>query len=354
MTKNTNNRLQQGFVLILLAMIIIGFLGMIRHFLIAIVLAAIFSGLLYPLYSQLKNWLHGRQTIASILTLAIAILAIGLPLATIVGIVASEALQVSRQLKPILKQAFNTNQPIVEQLPDWLHFLEKLEPYRENIIEKLSEASQSIGSWLISSLSSATQDAFVFFVGLFVLFYAMFFFFVHGVSLLQSLKSILPLSKEDREMVLDRGLTVTQASLKGILLVGALQGLLVGLAFWASGLNGPAFWGAVVFVLSAIPGLGAPLIWLPAAIYLLSTGSPGWGIGLIVWGVFVVGLVDNLLRPIIIGHDAKLPDIIILVSILGGIATFGPVGLIIGPVIAAILDTVLNIYRRIFADQLPG
>ncbi len=109
-----------------------------------------------------------------------------------------------------------------------------------------------------------------------------------------------------------------------------------------------------MFLLSAIPGLGAPLIWLPAAIYLIATGSVGAGIALIAWGAIVVGLVDNLLRPMIVGQGARLPDVVVLVSILGGIATFGAPGILLGPVIAAMLDTLLEIYRRIFADSLPS
>jgi predicted PurR-regulated permease PerM len=176
----------------------------------------------------------------------------------------------------------------------------------------------------------------------------MFYFLINGKKLLDSLASLLPLSKKDYDELIYRGLTVTKASLKGIVIIGVIQGLLVGLAFWAIGLNGPVFWGSVVFLLSAVPGLGAPVVWLPAMVYLIFTGSIGWGIALAVWGIVVVGLVDNILRPWIVGNDAKLPDLVILISILGGIISFGPIGIIIGPVIAALLDTVLNIYKKSF------
>jgi predicted PurR-regulated permease PerM len=109
-----------------------------------------------------------------------------------------------------------------------------------------------------------------------------------------------------------------------------------------------------VFLLAAIPGLGASLIWLPAAAYLLFTGSTGMGIGLLIWGVLVVGMVDNILRPWVVGNDAKLPDLVILISIFGGIVSFGPIGIIIGPVIAALLDTILTIYKKAFGHLLPS
>ena len=126
------------------------------------------------------------------------------------------------------------------------------------------------------------------------------------------------------------------------------------MGLWVSGINSPVFWGAIVFVLSAIPGVGAPIVWVPAAGYLIATGSVGWGVALAVWGALIVGLADNILRPMLVGRDAKLPDLVILISILGGITSFGAVGIIIGPIIAAILDTVLNIYKRAFAESLPS
>ena len=340
--------------MLLLAAVAVGFIGMIRAFLIALVLAAIFTGLLYPFYRRILTLMNNRAMPASATMLIICSIAVGLPLAGLIGMVAGEAIQISEQLRPVLKGALAGDTALSERLPDWLPYADKLEPYRESIFTKLAEAASAMGRWLVSNLSVVTQGTLDFFLSLFVMVYAMFYFFMRGPELLKSLQSLLPLSDEDRELVLDRGLSVTQASLKGILVIGATQGLLVGLAFWASGLTGPAFWGSIVFLLSAIPGLGAPLVWIPAAIYLIAIGSMGWGIGLIIWGVVVVGLVDNLLRPMLVGRDTRLPDIIVLVSILGGIASFGPIGIILGPVVAAMFDTILEIYRRIFQKQLPG
>jgi len=353
MKKERSNIFQQGFVLLLLFITLMGFIGMIREFLIALVLAAIFAGLLYPFYSKILDAFKKRSALAAGITLIITAFTIGLPLAGFTGIVTSEAIQISKKARPIVKKALDNNISLSERLPDWLPLKEKLEPFHETIVKKVSEATSAMGSWLVSSLSSATKGTFGFFMSLFIMFYAMFYFLIHGPKLLASLSSLLPLSEEDRSEVMSRGLTVTRASLKGIIIVGIIQGILVGLAFWFTEIEGAAFWGSVVFVLSAIPGLGAPFIWLPAAAYLLFTGSTGWGIGLVIWGVLVVGLVDNFVRPWIVGNDSKLPDFVILISILGGIISFGPVGIIIGPVIAALLDTVLTIYKKSFQNFLP-
>ncbi len=353
MKREMSNKFQQGFVLLLLFIVLMGFIGMIREFLIALVLAAIFAGLLYPFYSKILYSLKNRSALAAGATLIITAFAFGLPLAGFTGMVTSEAIQITKKARPIVKEALDNNISFSKKIPDWLPFKEKLEPFNEIIVKKLYEATSAMGSWLVSSLSSATKGTVGFFISLFIMFYAMFHFLIHGPQLLRTLASLLPLSEEDRTEVMRRGLTVTRASLKGIMIVGLVEGILVGLALWMAGIEGSAFWGSVVFLLAAIPGLGASLIWLPAAAYLMFTGSTGWGIGLIVWGVLVVGLVDNLLRPWIVGNDSKLPDLVILISIFGGILSFGPLGIIIGPVIAALLDTVLNIYKKTFQYLLP-
>ncbi len=346
MQGNIPDKFQKAFILLLLFIVLMGFIGMIKEFLIALVLAAIFSGLLYPLYKKILFYFKNKSALASITVLVISILAIGLPLAGLTGMVTKEAIQFSQKTSPIVKEILDNKLSIRQQIPDWVPLKEKFNSLNETILKKATDATSAMGSWLVSSLSNATKGTVDFIMSLFIMLYAMFYFLMYGRELLDSLASLLPLSKNDYENLMSRGVMVTKASLKGIVVIGVIQGLLVGLAFWVTGINGPVFWGTIVFILSSIPGLGAPIVWLPAAIYLIVTGSIGWGIGLIIWGTLVVGLVDNLLRPWIVGNDAKLPDLVILISILGGITSFGPIGIILGPVIAALLDTILNIYKK--------
>lgn len=348
MDQKKHNKFQQAFILLLLFTVLMGFIGMIRQFLIALVLAAIFAGLLYPFYKKTLLYLKDKSVLAASTVLVVTILAVGLPLTALTGMVTSEAIQFSEKTTPIVKEILDEKFSLKEQLPSWIPLQDKFGSINETLLKKASDATSAVGSWLVSSLSSATKGTAGFLMSLFIMLYAMFYFLINGQKLLDAFSSLVPLSKDDYEELMGRGLMVTKASLKGIVIIGLIQGLLVSLSFWVIGLNGPVFWGTVVFLLSAIPGLGAPIVWVPAVIYLLITGSIGWAIALTIWGIVVVGLVDNLLRPWIVGNDAKLPDLVILVSILGGIVTFGPVGIIIGPVIAAILDTVLNIYKKSF------
>lgn len=353
MKKEIPNTFQKGFILLLLFITLAGFIGMVHEFLIALILAAIFAGLLYPFYRKIFVFLKNKSALAAGATLIITAFTLGMPLAGLAGMVTSEAIEITKKAGPIVKEVLDNNLSLSEKVPDWLPFKESLEPFNETIVKKASEVASAMGSWLVSSLSSATKGTVGFFISLFIMFYAMFHFLIHGPQLLRTLASLLPLSEEDRTEVMGRGLMVTRASLKGILIIGLVEAILVGLALQAVGIEGSAFWGSVVFFLAAIPGLGASLIWLPAAVYLLFTGSTGLGIALVVWGALVVSVVDYLLRPRIVGNDSELPDLVILISIFGGIVSFGAIGIIMGPVIAALLDTILTIYKKTFQDLLP-
>lgn len=341
-----SSKFQKAFILILLVIVLIGFIGMIQEFVIALVLAAIFAGLFYPLYNKILTLVKNRSALAAAIILIIAILGIGLPMTVLAGMITNEAIQITQKATPIVKELLDQNITLSQYIPNWLPMQDKLQSLDESILTKASQAASSLGSWIVTGLSSATKGTIGFLIGLFVLLYAMFYFLVEGPKLLAFLGSLVPLVKDDYKKLMNRGLMVTRASLKGIIIIGLIQAILVSIAFWITGIEGAIFWGSIVFLLSAIPGLGAPLVWIPAAGYLFFTGDIQWSVALTLWGILVIGLVDNLLRPWIVGNEAKLPDIVILVSILGGITTFGAVGIILGPVIAALLDTLLNIYKK--------
>jgi len=353
------DRARRRFILGLLLVVGIAFLGMIRDFLVALLLASVFAGLLYPLQRRVCRWLGGRATAAAVVTLLASLVAIGLPLTGFVTLVTAEAVQVSEQIGPRVRELMTNEDGLAIGLPDWLPYSETIaavfESHREDALQNLADAARASGRWLVAGVSGLTQSTLRFALSFFVMLYAMFFFLRDGPGLLEELGSFLPLDESDRALVLERGLSVTRASFKSILVIGALQGVLVGLGLQACGLSGAAFWATITFVLSAVPGLGAPLVWVPASVYLMLTDQLAWGIALAAWGAIVVGSVDNMLRPMLVGRDTKLPDLVVLVSVLGGIGAFGAVGILLGPLLAGLLDTALEIYRRVFTDSLvPG
>lgn len=353
--KDGRERIRRVFILFLVAGITGLFIYMVRDFIIAVLLGAVFCGLLYPVYRRMLTLpvLQRHPGITSALLLVSVVVIIGIPLTALLGVVTAEAMNISDNVMPWIRQNLLPQLNLSEKLPNWLPFADQLDPYKEVILEKLGQATSATGSFLVKSGSALTQGTAIFLLKLFVMLYAMFFFFLRGPQWLQELASYLPVTDDDRLQVIDRGLAVARASLKSILGIGILQGFLVGLAFWIIGLQGAAFWGTIVVILSAVPGLGPPLVWLPAALFLFLTGETGWGIALVTWGVVVVGTIDNILRPRIVSAEAKIPDLLILLGTLGGIVMFGAVGIIIGPIVIAALLTVLDIYRLAFVRQLP-
>jgi len=198
-----------------------------------------------------------------------------------------------------------------------------------------------------------TAETAVFLLNLFVLLYSMFFFLRDGGTILNKLLYYMPLKDEDETLMVQRFVSITRATVKGTLVIGLIQGTLAGLGFWVAGIDGSAFWGTIMVVLSIVPGIGAALVWVPGVMYLFVTGQVLAGTLLGVWCAAVVGTIDNVLRPTLVGRDAKMPDLLILVGTLGGLYLFGPIGFIIGPIVCGLFLTALDIYGAAFKDILP-
>jgi predicted PurR-regulated permease PerM len=202
-------------------------------------------------------------------------------------------------------------------------------------------------------VTQTTRGTVVFFFHFFILLYAMFWFLMDGSAMLRAIVGYMPMREADKQRMLDRFVSVTRATLKGTLLIGALQGTLAGLAFWIVGIQGAVFWGTIMIVLSVVPAVGAALVWVPAVIVLAALGSWLKAIVLAVFCGLVVGSIDNVLRPRLVGRDTQLHDLMILFSTLGGIFVLGPVGFIVGPIIAALFVTIWAIIGQAFKDVLP-
>lgn len=341
------------YVLALVVLVSVLFFDMIGAFLVTLLLAAVFSGMTNPLFRLLDRYLGGRRNLAAALTLLIVLLVVVIPLVGLMGVVVGQAVKVTEMLRPWVEQRVQAG-PGDWQLPQWVPFIDFIESHREQILAKAGQVAAKLGNLMVSSLSTVTQGTVMFFLNLFIMLYAMFFFFlVDGPAITRTLFGYAPLSKKNKELIFEKGVSITRATLKGTFIIGALQGVLAGGAFAVAGLEGAAFWGTIMGVLSVIPGIGAALIWLPAGIFLLATGETTAGAGLLIWCALVVGSVDNVLRPKLVGGDTKMPDLLILLSTLGGLGMFGAAGIIVGPVIAGLFLTVWDIFALAFHDALP-
>lgn len=351
----TETRFRQAFLLLLVAAISAAFVAMIWVFLLTIVLAAIFTGVSYPVYQWLLGRLRGRQALAAIATLLLLLVLVIAPLLAVLGAAAGEALRVSEDIGPRLQQL--VDQPgafdnLLRTLPGYQH----IEPYRAQILTKAGEFVGSMSAFLFAALSATTRATAVFVFQFVVMLYTMFFFLIGGPGLLRTVLAYLPLTEADKQRMLEKFVSVARATLKGTILIGMAQGALGGLAFWAVGLEGAIFWGTVMTVLSIIPGIGSALIWVPAAIVLMITGEVWRGIALGLFCGLVVGSVDNLLRPMLVGRDIQMHELLIFFSTLGGLLLFGAMGFILGPILAALFVTVWEMFAATFRSALaePG
>ena len=318
----------------------------------AVLLAGIFSALAHPLYRRLNRWMKGRKALASALTILIIVLIVLLPLSGLLGIVTSQAIKVGQTATPWVQKQLSS--PLV--LSEWLEhlpFYENVEPYRATIIQKAGELAGAVSQFLVTGLQAATMGTMNFLFMVVILLYTMFFFLMDGRRLLEKILFYMPLEDDDEKRLLARFTSVTRATIKGTAIIGILQGSASGFAFAVVGIHSAVFWGTVMTVLSIIPGIGTALVWLPAAFWLAAQGLWFKAIGLVVFCGLMVGSVDNLLRPRLVGKDTEMHDLLILFSTLGGIAMFGIIGFIVGPIIAALFVTVWDIYGVVFKDILP-
>jgi len=349
MNRETVNKWTLLVVVLLISAL---FLTMIRQFLIAIFLAGIFSALSLPMYRRFEIWFGGRRIPASTVTIIIIVCVILVPLAGLLGIVANQAVKVAEVAKPWIERQISEPGTLSQSLQS-LPFYETFEPYRNQILSKAGELAGGIGGFIVDKLTSATMGTFNTIIDVFIMLYCMFFFLTEGDLILKKILYYLPLEDHDERRILDKFTSITRATIKGTLVIGVLQGGLAGLAFAVLGIPSAVFWGTVMAVLSVIPSVGSALVWFPAVVYLAVTGHIAKGIGLFVFCAFVVGSLDNLLRPKLVGKDTQMHELMILFGTLGGIIMFGMVGVIIGPIIAGLFVTVWEIYGIAFKDVLP-
>ena len=344
-----------AFVLLLVLGVTLLFLAVAWPFLKPLLLGAMLAGLSRPLYHWITHLVGDRRSLGAALTLLLLFVLVVGPISAFIGVVVGQAVNVSTQAIPWLQEhfgagnTFNAREWLAGRFPSLAPYL----PDQAKLVEQVGAIAQSAGGFLVAGASRIGAGTAAFLLNLFVMLYAMFFFLRDGRAILEKIFYYMPLHHEDEELVLQRFTSVTRATIKGTLVIGMIQGALAGFGFWVAGIDGAAFWGTIMVVLSIVPGIGAALIWVPAVIYLFVTGQTLAGTLLGAWCAAVVGTVDNVLRPTLVGKDAKRPDLLILVGTLGGLFLFGPIGFIVGPIVCGLFLTVWDIYGTTFRDVLP-
>ena len=329
------------------------FLTMIHQFLMAIFMAGLFAAMVSPIHDWLTEKLNGRENLASIITVLSIVLLILIPLVALITVIVAQAISVGQSVTPWV-QGFIDEPTTVTVLLGKMPFYENILPYRDIIIQKIGELVGTLSSFLINSFSSFTKLTMSVVFSSIIMLYVMFYFLTMGDVLLKKILFFLPLDDNDEQRLLNRFTSVTRATIKGTLIIGMMQGTICGLAFAIASIEGPVFWGSVMAIMSVVPAFGTAIIWLPALIILALTGDFTGVIILAVLCGAVAGNLDNIVRPRLVGKDTEMHDLFVLFGTLGGITMFGLLGIIIGPIIAALFITIWEIYEDVFREVLPS
>ena len=346
--------LQNAAFIGLLTAVTLAFFGLLADFVQPIFWAATLAVLFNSPHVRILALVKNRASVAAFLTWLLIVITVLIPAWFIASAVVNEA------------GAFYTRVQSGEINPagvlDWLRntlpvlndFFDRIGLSPQDIKEKLSAAAIQ-GSQFVGTLAiTAGQNAVRFGVMFFLMVYVLYFFLRDGELLLDSLVHALPLGDERERELFAKFAEVSRATVKGTLIIGLVQGALGGIIFALLGIEGAVFWGSVMVIMSLLPVVGASLVWAPAALIMLANGAYTKAAVLLVFGVLVIGLVDNLLRPILVGRDTRMPDYLVLLSTLGGLTVFGASGFVIGPVIAALFLTLWVMFAKEHSGEDVG
>jgi predicted PurR-regulated permease PerM len=321
------------FLFLLSGLISILFLRLIWSFVMALLIAALMAGLMQPVYHYLERRFRYYRVLASGTTVLLTLFLIIMPLLVFLGILAEEAISISKAAGNWVQTYTQTYQ--FQDIP----MLDILAPYQDELIEKAGELATKTGVLVTRWVAAGAKGTVGFILMLFIILYAMFHFLIHGRAILDTALRFTPLTEDDRYRLLHTFTSVTRATLKGCFVIGIVQGGLAGASLALAGIQGAIFWSAIMAVLAIIPGIGTAIIWIPAVIFLLFNAQITAAISVAAWCAVVVGTADNILRPILVGKDTRMPDLLVFVSTMGGLFLLGAAGIVIGPIIGALFLT---------------
>jgi predicted PurR-regulated permease PerM len=342
-----SSRIQHKTFLALLVLVTLAFAWILLPFYGALFWAVVLAVLFAPLQRRLALRIGGRGNLSALVTLCVCLLVAILPVIVITLMLVNEGAAVYQRIETgeldvgaFVAQGKDMLPHAIQRQLDRLG-LGNFDGLRDRVARGALEGSQ----FLATKAFAIGQNTFEFVVGFFVMLYLLYFFLRDGPELVRTVRSTVPLAEGLKRRLQIKFTRVVRATVKGNIAVALVQGALGGLIFWVLGISSPLLWGVLMAFLSLLPAVGCGLVWGPVAMYLLARGEVWQGGTLILFGVLVIGLVDNLLRPILVGKDTRMPDYLVLISTLGGLTLFGLNGFVIGPLIAALFIACWDIYH---------
>lgn len=344
---------QRSFLLCLVAVTGL-FLVLLQPFFAPVLWACIIAVLFHPMQLRLQRAWGDRPNLIALATLFICVVVVVIPVLAVLASFLQQGIVLYKQIDAGDIQPGQYIDQVRSAFPAVQTLLEQFDIDMNKLRATATDAAVATSRFLAQNALAVGQSTFGFFLKLALMLYMAYFLLRDGRRLTAALVEALPLGDERERLLFKKFAEVTRATVKGNLLVAMVQGALGGLIFWILGLPGPLLWGVVMAILSLIPAVGAGLVWLPAAVYLYAVGEWTSATVMLAYGVTVIGLADNILRPILVGRDTKLPDWMVLLSTLGGLAMFGINGFVVGPLIAVLFIAFWQIFTREFSGATPA
>ncbi len=315
---------------------------MIQPFLGVVAWATVLVIVFYPVHKRLSQRIK-RPSLTALVSCVLVILIILVPVALITLAVVNELAGAVQSLQAAVNYVLDPNSRLAGPVLNFLSRFVDVNQLRseEFLLSRLKGVSGQIAGQTLGFLGGLAS----FFIQMFFVVFTMYYFFKDGENISRTIRDSLPLEREQADGIISRTREVIDASVYGVLSIAIIQGILGGLAFWVLGLPSAIIWGVVMTFLSMVPMLGAFLVWVPGAIYLALTGHWAKAVMLAVWGTLVIGMVDNFLRPKLVGSRTRLHELLIFFAVLGGLNVFGVLGVVLGPVVVAITLALVDVYR---------
>ncbi|WP_193162994.1 AI-2E family transporter [Microbulbifer hainanensis] len=345
-----HEKLERRSFIFSLLLVTLAFALLLKPFFTPIFWACAIALIFYPVYRRLLRRFPNWPNLTALLTLLICIVLVVIPVLLVASSFINEGVSVFQKAQSGQIDLSQQIEQVRSAFPGINAFFDRIGIDFDQLKARLLNGLMNAGSFLARNALALGQNTLNFFIMLGLMLYLTFFLIRDGENLVALLIRAMPLGDEREQLLLAKFAEVTRATIKGNLVVAVTQGTLGGLIFWILGLPAPLLWGVVMSLLSLLPAVGAALIWFPAALYLYATGDIVKASVLMLFGVLVISLVDNILRPILVGRDTKLPDYIVLFSTVGGLMMFGISGFAIGPLLAALFMAFWEIFMREFIN----
>jgi predicted PurR-regulated permease PerM len=351
MKGSTNERqtLEHGFLLLLVVAATVAFAFLIGPFIGAILWGIIAAILFAPLHKRLLRAIPGKRNLAALVTLFVIVAVVIIPALLLGAALTSEASAIYVKLQSgdidIGRMFIAAERHLPGVVQRWLAELglTNMDTLKARVTPGIASSLQAVAT----KAFNVGQSALGFFLSLGAMLYLTFFLLRDGNSIIRKIEHCMPIATDQRRILVARFVTVVRATIKGSVIVALLQGAIGGVVFWSLGIDGALLWSVAMGIFSLLPAVGTGLIWVPVTLYLFASGQIWQAVKLSLCGFFIIGSVDNIVRPILIGHDTRMPDYVVLIATLGGFELMGANGFVIGPVIAALFITVWQIFADV-------